>query len=297
MGFDSINKYIYGNFSAVKEKLITDREQDAYYQKWMQNYSSIFKRNNSIEIIELNVREWRAIKELYASAILYEESKFALKNSCVSSYYFSLYYSIFHAMLSSICFDNTITLDQIANINHSKVGKQFKNTYCHGKGAILSDDIYFLFNKLKYLREYYSYTPPLNMSFYDSSYSKSIEESIIKCYQITNLQSLILEKSFFKNSKCMKVDTVEKYEHVIESFKKLVSKPGIDNKNKYIFDVADNNRMNETLKDGVAFQYIALQLDHTFDEFRTYKEVSDFFRSKDGIKSQSIYGFIYDSIM
>ena len=297
MGFDSISDYACGSFNSIKGRLISDREQDNYYQKWMRNYSKLFKRNNSFEIIEWKVREWRAIKEIYASAIFYAESKIALKNRCMASYYFLLYYSLFHAMLSSICLDNTITLEQIKDINHSKVGNQFRNTYCHCKDSILSDDIYYLFNKFKYLREYYSYTPPLNMSLYDDSYEKKLKDTIIKCYQTTNLQSLILEKSYFKHCKSIKIDSFEKNRHLKKSFLKLVSKPSIDDNAEYVLDDADINTMNEIIQYGVEFRSIGLQLDHTLDEFRGYNESSEFFDEADGIESLSIYGFIYDSIM
>ncbi|EOU2050039.1 MAG: hypothetical protein E6610_03895 [Clostridium perfringens] len=294
MSFESINEYGC-NFNNIREKLTDSRKEDIYYQKWMKNYSELFNRNDSFEIIEWKAREWRAIKEIYASAILYKESEFALKNRCMASYYFSLYYSLFHAMLSSICLDTNITLEKIIDINHSKVGKQFKNTYCNGKGAILTDDIYILFNKFKYLREYYSYTPPMNMPLYDSNYSESLRKYIIQCFQLTNLQSLILEKSFLKKCKSDKIDTPEKYYHLICSFKRLVSKPSIE-KDDYILDQADKNVMREIAKYGIEFNFISNQLDYTFDEFRSYDGSCKFFNCPKGIDSQSIYAFIYDNI-
>lgn len=295
MGFDDINQYGLGQFDSIKEKFNTAQDQDSYYQKWMRNYSEMFKTSNDLNVIEWKVREWRAIKEIYASAIFYKETQFALENRCIASYYFSAYYSIFHAMLSAICLDTNITLNQISDINHSKVGKQFKNTYCHGKNSILSEDIYEFFNKAKYLREYYSYTPPLNMSFYDSSYLENLKQFLIQCFQLTSLQSLILEKSN-KHSCSRKIVTHEQYLHVLQSFNKLVSKPSIDENNKYILDPADLNVRNDILKYGIDFQFIALQLDHTFDEFRLYDDSPKFFHTDNGIKTNSIYSFIYNSI-
>lgn len=295
MGFNDINPYALGNFDNIKEKLNTVKDQDIYYQKWMKNYSDIFKISNDLNLIEWKVREWRAIKEIYASAILYKETEFSLKNRCMASYYFSAYYSIFHAMLSTICFDTNITLEQISDINHSKVGNQFKNTYCHGKNSILSEDIYTFFNKAKYLREYYSYTPPLNMCFYDSSYLKNLKKFIVQCFQLANLQSLILEKSN-KHSCSREITTEEQYWYASQSFDKLVSKPSIDNNSKYVLDPADLNAKREMLKYGISFQFIALQLDHTFDEFRLYDDSPEFFSTDNGIKTGSIYKFIYDSI-
>lgn len=295
MGFDDINPYIIGRFDSIKEKLNAVKDQDIYYQKWMSNYSKIFKTSTDLNVIEWKVREWRAIKEIYASAIFYKESEFSLENRCMASYYFSAYYSIFHAMLSAICFDTNITLNQISDINHSKVGNQFKNTYCHGKNSILSENIYDFFNKAKYLREYYSYTPPLNMSFYDSSYIENLQQFLIQCFQLTNLQSLILEKSN-KHGCSRKIETKQQYSHVLQSFNKLVSKPNIDDNSKYILDPADFNVRDDILNCGIDFQFVAIQLDHIFDEFRLYSNSTKFFDSDDGIQASSINAFIYNSI-
>ncbi len=294
MGFDDVNPY-GGNFNTIKEKLNSVKEQDIYYQKWMGNYSEMFKTSDDLNVIDWKVREWRAIKEIYASAILFKEAQCSLENRCMASYYFSAYYSIFHAMLSAICLDTNITLEQIKDITHSKVGNQFKNTYCHGKNSILSEDIYTFFNKAKYLREYYSYTPPLNITFYDESYLDNLKKFLVKCFQLTNLQSLILEKSN-KHDCSRTVTTGEQYMHVIEVFNKLVSKQSIDENNKYVLDSADLNVRNDILTCGIDFQFIALQLDHTFDEFRLYNGSGEFFSTDNGMTS-SIYSFIYNSIM
>ena len=294
MGFDDINPYRMGNFEEIKEKLSTSNDQDIYYQKWMKNYSEMFKAGNDLDIIDWKVREWRAIKEIYASSILYNESKIALANRCISSYYFSAYYSIFHAMLSAICLDTNITLDKISNINHSKVGNQFKNTYCHGKNSILSEDIYTFFNHSKYLREYYSYIPPLNMTFYESSYIENLEKFIVQCFQLTNLQSLILERSN-KHGRSRIMKTQEQCSHVFESFYKLTSKPNLNN--RYVLDSADINVRDDILRYGIDFQFIVLQLDHTFDEFRTYNGSSEFFSEDNAVVGSEIYSFIYDSLV
>lgn len=296
MGFDSINQYHLGNFDGIKEKLNTDKAQDIYYQKWMSNYSQMFKTSNDLDVIDWKVREWRAIKEIYASAILYKEAQFSLGNRCISSYYFSTYYSIFHAMLSAICMDTNITLEQISHINHLKVGNQFKNTYCHGKNSILSEDIFVFFGKAKYLREYYSYTPPLNMSFYDSSYIENLKQFVVQCFQLTNLQSLILEKSNMHGCST-KITTMEQHLHVLQSFDKLVSKPSIDNNNEHVLDPADLNARNDILNYGIDFQFIVLQLDHTYDEFRLYDDSPDFFDTDNGINTDSVYSLIYNNLI
>lgn len=293
MGFNDINPYGVGNFKSIKEKLDTSVSQDFYYQNWMKNYSEMFKSSDNLNVIDWRVREWRAIKEIFASSILYKEAKIALENRCISSYYFSAYYSLFHAMLSSICLDTNITLEKISDINHSKVGNQFRNTYCHGKNSILSEDIYVFFNELKYLREYYSYTLPFNMTFYKNSHMENLEKFIIQCFQLTNLQSLMLEKCNKHGLSC-KITTKEEEYRLRSSLNKLVAKPDING--IYVIDSADKNIRDEIIKYGVGFNFIAIQLEHIYDEFRTYDDSSDFFFNDNAVTGSEIFSFIYKNI-
>ncbi|EPB8178469.1 hypothetical protein ACRTAO_001131 [Clostridium perfringens] len=293
MGFNDINQYKIGNFDSIKEKLNTSKAQDIYYQKWMRNYSEIFKSGDDLNMIDWKLREWRAIKEIFAAAILYKEAKISLENRCIASYYFSSYYSLFHAMLSAICLDTNITLEKISDINHSKVGNQFKNTFCHGKNSILSEEIYTFFNESKYLREYYSYTLPFNITFYKSSYLEDLKKFIIQCFQLTNLQSLILEKSN-KHGRSTKIITDEQFCRLIISLNKLVAKPDING--RYILDSADENVRNEIIRYGIDFQFILLQLDHIYDEFRTYDDSSEFFFNDNAVTGSEIFTFVYDTL-
>lgn len=298
MSFKGINKYILNNFDSLNTILASDEKQDKYCQHWLRHYANIINDPNKLEMIDWEVRLWRAIKEIYASAILYKEAEIAFRHRCMASYNFLLYYALFHAMLSSICFDINIKLNQIVDITHSKVGNIFKGTFCTGKHAIISSDIYDVFTKFKGLREYYSYTPPLNLSMYEEGYLTTVDMYLTQCFQLTNLQSLLLEKSFQKHGTIYNFDNPQDKIYFYNSFQALISKKDIVENNKYILDPADENVLHEVLRDGIGgFQCIGLQLDHTYDEFRTYDGSSSFFSEEGGIGRNPIYRYVYSKII
>ena len=170
MDFRTINKYVLNNFDSLTADDFPVEKQNEYCLKWLNDYSKISKSTDDKILIDWTIREWRAIKELYASAIFFKEAEFSYKNRCMAACYFLLYYSLFHGMLSSLCYDVNLTLKEITEITHSKLGNIFKSTFCNGKTAIVHPQIYEDFLKFRYLREYYSYTPPLNMPMYDEEY-------------------------------------------------------------------------------------------------------------------------------
>ena len=296
MYFSEKSNYILGKYDSLENILIDDTEQKNYYQKWMGNYALLFKGSNELEIIEWRIREWRAIKEIYAAAIMYKEAEVAISHRCTSSYYFLMYYSLFHGLLSAICYDTNIKLAQIININHSKLGNLFRSTYCSGRYKIIADKIYEDFKKFKFLREYYSYTPPLNDSMYSEEHLISLDNHLSECFQLTNLHSLMFEKSYRKHAKDIRW-TYDQIKYFRMWFMDAIAKKDIENNSKVNLDPADENILHETIRDGIGFQFIALQLDHTYDEFRLYDGASDFYSEIDGIGSSSIYSYIYDKII
>jgi hypothetical protein len=294
MSFRDYSNYTIGKFD-VLENIITDfAKQDMYCQKWLKSYSETMKNYDGKMMIEWEIRLWRAIKELFAASIFFNNSNYALEYKCTSSFYFLQYYSLFHGMLSCLCLDTNVGFQQLKDINHSKVLNNFYSSYCNGKFGIVDKIIKDVFMKAKYLREYFSYTPPLNMDLYEAGYKEKIEELLVQCFQLTNLQSLILEKCFQKYGKIFKISNPEDGYYLREQFMTLIARKN-PLTNRYEVDPADKNFLYEMERDGVAFQFIALQLDHIYDEFRTYN--SNFYKGSQIINSQSIYNFIYDAII
>lgn len=76
---------------------------------------------------------------------------------CFSSYYFCLYYSLFHAIYSSIFLDADSNIDKLLSVTHRNIINIFISAFGNSKADIMTKDIADLFVDLKYRREYYSY--------------------------------------------------------------------------------------------------------------------------------------------
>lgn len=142
MDFKSINKYAINNFESLATDDFPIEKQEEHCLRWLGDYSKISKTTDDKILIDWTIREWRAIKEIYAAAILFNEAKVSYDNRCMTACYFLLYYSLFHGMLSSLCYDINITLKQITEITHSNLGNTFKSTFCSRKKGIISPRIH-----------------------------------------------------------------------------------------------------------------------------------------------------------
>lgn len=222
MDFKNTKSYS-NNFESLILNMPSLNDQQQYCNRWLKHYADIIKNSDKIGFIDWEIRSWKSIKEIYASAIFYKEAEYAYANRCMSSYYFLLYYSLFHAMWSTLCYSVNINIETLLQLTHQNLGNSFKNTFCTGNNAIVKEEIYTTFTQLKLLREYYSYTPPLNLSLYKEEYIKKLDECLTQCFQLSNLHSFLLEKSFQKHGCIQKISTSNEREYFLEMFKKAVA--------------------------------------------------------------------------
>lgn len=297
MDFKSINPYTCNKFDSLILSMPDLKDQDSYCMRQLQHYSSITKSKDVKLTIDWSIRHWKSIKEIYASAIFFKEAEYAYTNRCMSAYYFLLYYSLFHGMLAALCYSINITLEGLLSITHQNLGTSFRDTFCNGKNRIVNPEIYDLFLELRGLREYYSYTTPLNLSFYKQEHMIKLDNFLTECYQLTNFHSLLLEKSRRKNGGSKRVCKIEDRLYLKEMFKRVVLPRNLEDKTKeYELDDADQNILREFLNEGIGdFWCIGIELDHTYDEFRSYEGSGDFFA--EGVSSQEIYSYIYKKII
>lgn len=52
MGFEKFNKGIYSHFSYINRNITNCELQQKYYEKRMQGYRVVSKRNNKVDILE-----------------------------------------------------------------------------------------------------------------------------------------------------------------------------------------------------------------------------------------------------
>lgn len=275
MSFESFNKGIYSNFSYLNKNIENCELQNKYYQKCMHAYSAISKRGDNNDIIEWSIRIRKSLKEIFTSALFYIESEKCEIDGCFASTYYLRYYSLFHAMLSNLFLDEKQNISDLMDINHTKVANCFVSNYCSNSFPIIDKEIKENFNILKFMREYYSYTMPMNEIFNHGRSGRwdekiiNLKEKIIQCFQLANFLVVCIENSFFKNfTTYLKIDENNK---VIfnEIFKMVNGKKG-PNSTQVILDDADRNECRESLKDGVSIDNYNLDLEHFCDEFRSY---------------------------
>ena len=141
MAFERFNKGIYSNFSYINRNIINYELQQKYYEKRMQEYSVVSKRNNKVDILEWAIRIRKSLKEIFTSALFYCESEKSKEYGCFASTYYLRYYSLFHAMLSNLFLDEKQSINELMETTHTKVVNCFQSNYCTNKFPIINNKI------------------------------------------------------------------------------------------------------------------------------------------------------------
>lgn len=270
------NNYIM-NFSEIENCLKDETTMRSYYERTKSKYITYFNNCDDIEIIKYDIRMKRSIKAMLHSATFYNESKIALENGLLGSYFFSLYYSVFHAIYGVLFLDVNQTFDKLEVINHSKLYKYFKSEYCSGKNKVINHNVEVV-ELLKYLREYYSYSMPLNDFFLSDEKIlndiEGVEILLINCYQLTSLLSTIIEQSANKAGKIsVKLNSNTKHEY--RNYYMALNGKSNPYTQVVTLDPADENYLYEVNRYGIRLDRISILLDHYFDELRGYSSKID----------------------
>lgn len=292
MAFRDFSKYIY-EFNALDMRLPDKSDQIKYYNKWMRNYSIIFKSDYNFVGIEWDLRCRKALREIFTSATFFIEAKKTLEMSCFSSYYFCLYYSLFHAIYSVIFLDSHLSIENLINVTHRNIINLFHSKFCNAKTDAMSREIKPLFESLKYRREYYSYVTPFNNIFSHEEDMKHLERALIDCYQLSCFHSLLIECSYGKNvGKITRFKSGDEVYEFNKLFNKLFSKQ--DSNSENLLDPSSKILWGELMKWGFEPEYFVLDLEHQFDEFHTYDNFQE--ENEHSLNITDIWSFIYSSI-
>lgn len=296
MSFNNFSSYRFA-FNILDAKLTSEEEQKKYYNKWMKKYAGIFIcEEKSIVTIEWDLRCRKALHEIFSSATFFIEAKKNLEMKCFSSYYFCLYYSLFHAIYSSIFLDVDSDINKLLNITHRNIINTFISAFGNSKTDIMTREIGDLFHDLKYRREYYSYVTPFNNLFDYKDDLEKLSRTLMECYQLTSFHSLMIEKSYHKNiGKIIKFTNAYEVYEFDELFTRLFSKK--DKTRKDTLDASCEFMRGELLEYGFSPEYIALDLDHQFDEFHTYDSFYDDDSNQDALNVTDIWSFVARALM
>ncbi|MBE5842695.1 MAG: hypothetical protein E7302_00790 [Butyrivibrio sp.] len=253
----------------MDKRISNEDDQKRYYDAWMKKYQEVFADITTEKAIEWDLRCAKSMREIFTSAEFLVEAKKCLETRCYSSYYFCLYYSLFHAIYACEFMDVDARIDTLDSITHSKLIKIFESAYCNGRNGIFSKDIISFFLELRYRREYYSYVTPFNNIFDFNDDIIKLEDHDKDCYQVACFHSLLVHRSYFRRGgKFEKIVNPQQYRYMEDLFERFFAKKS--NEGKMMLDPAAENIRSEAIRDGFAPWYICLELDHQYDELHTY---------------------------
>ncbi len=294
LSFKGFSEYIF-EFRALDSQLPNIDDQNKYYNRWMKDYSLIFKNYVDCLGIEWDLRCRKSLREIFSSATFFIEAKKTLEIKCFSSYHFCLYYSLFHAIYSTLFLNPKLSLKALTKITHRNSINLFYSNFCNGKSNIVSRDIKELFGTLKYMREYYSYVTPFNNIFDKDKYITQLEQILKNCYQLSSFHSLMIEHSYSKKiKKVERIDSDKKFYYFIDLFNTLFAKQ--DDNGGSELDPSCIILRDELIQWGLRPNYFVIELEHQFDEFHTYNNFYNESCQYD-LKVQDIVNFIYSALV
>ncbi|MDD3361730.1 MAG: hypothetical protein PHW34_08670 [Hespellia sp.] len=262
------------DFSIIESDMI-EEDCEKYYQMWIEKYSSFLRDDIIMKAIYINTRVIRSRKEVVSAAQLLMEAKSNKENGCVTSYFFSCYYALFHAMLA-VVYTNIEIGDDIVEITHSKLVNVFCDYYAR-EHKIFEPSLREFIEKCRYMREYYSYIIPYNVLFgdFDENY---LEEIIKKMIMLADLHVWMISKKsmYVKRSvqyteelckRFLQFNVRKNDGEISEKVKTLKGTIGaIIRKYNAEPDDADYDALVEIIHNGINCQRFEEELSHDWDE-------------------------------
>ena len=283
-----------GSFDALEECIPQQELQLAYCNRWKRRYAEVLRDADGTGVIAWRIRCVRAYKSSFIAASFYTESLQLKARRSWSAYYFLQYYALWHGMLAANCFVPEETTEALGKeMTHSKNQKVFFSAFCNPKPAIVTPHIYQTYDVLKYAREYYSYTMPMN-DFVGSlpglpEAEASLPRLLRSCLQLVSLHSFMLCSSLKKRSSRGSVNPVAEHAKVDELFSLLnAQQHPIDH--RYYLDPSDQYRRAEVVSGVVGSDPFVIEFEHWVDEFRTYCALPN------ADSSQAVVSFVWNAI-
>lgn len=295
MSFSEYSSYRF-QFDRLDNRLQDTKVQKKYYDKWMKKYSELFKTEEKFSIsMEWDLRCRKSLREIFSSATFFQEAKKNLENRCFSSYYFCLYYSLFHAIYACIFLDTECKISQLLEVTHKNIINLFISAYGNTTKDIMSREVKELFENLKYRREYYSYVTPFNNLFNYTNDFTTLEPILLDCYQLAAMHSLFVDNSYDKQiHSVQKLDSAEDAHTFNTLFNNFFSKRNSNETTK--LDPSSEFMRAEMIEFGFKPEYIALDLDHQYDEFHTYDGFYDGAKSEKPLNVTDIWSFVAQAL-
>lgn len=148
----------YGEF-AHAEALFKEELLDAFTQKIYNAFCRKLEQITYIKSAEWRIRQYNASKKATLSGLLFCQSQTLLENGMINLAFYSSYYALFNALSSNLILHPHIEAASVKRISHGQIFKDIENYFI--KQKIYTPQILSLLNKLRLMRELYSYHLPL----------------------------------------------------------------------------------------------------------------------------------------
>ncbi len=256
------HNYAPQNFCELNQMTANSDSAGNFHARIRNSYSNYFATANSLTIAQYGIRYYRSKKLVYSSAQMREEAKISKAQGLLVSYHFLMYYALLHAMQSCLVLSTDIDDEKVLNLSHTKIRTYFKNYFSDVQCCPMDNDIIVLFDKLRKLREYFSYAMPFNVCDWAVISEDTVDHYLRACYQLDNLMLCILNTLRHSVSYAYS-DYNELKQYFMRSCNRLGEDELTDDANYFFW---------KEFRDygGTDMPPISVAFDHDFDEYGTY---------------------------
>lgn len=186
------HNYTPQNFCELNKMTADSNSAGNFHAKIRNSYSNYFATADPLTIARYGIRYYRSKKLVYSTAQMREEAKISKAQGLLVSYHFLMYYALLHAMQSCLILSTDMDDEKVLHLSHTNIRTHFKNCFSDVQCCPMDNGIICLFDKLRELREYFSYTMPFNVSDRAVISEDTVDHYLRACYQLNNLMLCIL---------------------------------------------------------------------------------------------------------
>lgn len=282
-------------FNLINDALNNDAKKiNKFHSSNVEYFKMKINFNESKESISWHFRNFRSLREIFHSALMFEESKAIENEYTITSVFFCKYYSLLHALKA------VLYLTPIQNfsprLGHAQTVNIFMDNYCQGKRKVFEkDEVIELSTLLRNLREVTSYQLPHSGSdFLSEKEFRHLEQRLsfylIKLYQLAHYLSFVLNKVH------KKVDISSNFT-LFDNMKKEYFYTPHPTKKEYI-DFSDKIFIRDTIRaDSTYCEPFQLFLEHEEDEFLLYGGFDYLKNSKLQFQLDNVTRFIWKAFI
>ena len=246
----------------VLDSMIDDKSLAGnYVSKVKRKYKEHFDTLDSVSLSKFYLRWYKAKKLIYASAQMFVDAECVKKADCVVAHYFLLYYSLLHAMQANLMIDISNNDSLATQLSHEQIKNQFDSLFCKSNGLFHNSVIIEDIEKLRNLRELYSYAMPFNISKDSFCDIERIKKHILACFELFNLHCVII-----RTSTSFRANVGPHFAELKTYLFDLCNRT----KNDDFEDEADKDFWIDFKKYGGIIEPLSIVYEHDFDEYGGY---------------------------